>query len=274
MKKQLLRALLVTLAVWLILAAGRPAHAKPEYAMKEKKDCLYCHVRPGEARGFRGMYYAARMYSFDKFDEAFESKLAGVKPNSMGFEARPTVQGYPNNRKVIPVLDFTVNDIDGKPVNLNKYQGDVLLVVNVASFDDQLTRQYASLQRLYDRYKARGFQVLAFPCNDFGDTEPGTDAKIKDFARRTYEITFPMMAKVRAIGPAAAPFYRFLSGRKGNPQLAGELEGNFTKFLINRKGEIVGRWKGALDPLSERITREIDTALAYPREMPSAPAPP
>src|SRR5207248_2929242 len=144
-------ALISLQSLFFTLSAGA-AHAKPEYAMKEKKECLYCHVRPGEARGFRGLYYAANKYSLEKFDEMFESKLAGVKPNSMGFDARPTVQGYPNNRKVIPVLDFTVNDIDGKPVNLNKYQGDVLLVVNVASFDPAYTRQYASLQRLHERY--------------------------------------------------------------------------------------------------------------------------
>jgi glutathione peroxidase len=265
-----MKTVVQAVALTLILSSS-VAHAKPEYAMKEKKDCLYCHVRPGEARGFRGMYYAARMYSFDKFDEAFEAKIAGVKPNSMGFDARPTVQGYPNNRKVIPALDFTVNDIDGKSVNLNRYQGEVLLVVNVASFDMQYTRQYASLQRLYDRYKVRGFQVLAFPCNDFSDTEPGSDAKIKSFAKTNYEITFPLMAKVKTVSTGASPFYKFLTGRKGNPQLAGDLDGNFTKFLINRKGDIVGRWKGSVDPLSDRITREIDTALAYPREMPSAP---
>src|SRR3954451_15628360 len=96
---------LSSLLMFLCIAAS----AKPEYAMKEKKDCLYCHVRPGEARGFRGLYYAANKYSFEKFDEMFESKLAGVKPNSTGFEARPTIQGYPNNRKVIAALDFTMN---------------------------------------------------------------------------------------------------------------------------------------------------------------------
>lgn len=249
------------------------ASAKPEYAMKEKKDCLYCHVRPGEARGFRGLFYAANKYSFEEFDETFEAKLAGVKPNSMGFEARPTVSGYPNNRMVIPALDFTVNDIDGKPVNLNKFQGDVLLVVNVASFDMAYTRQYASLQRMYDQYKERGFQVLAFPCNDFGESEPGSDKKIKDFAKRTYEVTFPLMAKVKVSGPGVSPFYKYLTGKKGNPQLAGEIEGNFAKFLINRKGEIVGRWRASVDPLNDRITHEVEAALAYPRDKIVPPAP-
>jgi glutathione peroxidase len=268
----MLRKVLNLLSVLLLGSVlSTPAHAKPEFAMKEKKDCLYCHVRPGEARNFRGLYYASKTFSFENFDELFESKLAGVKPNSMGFDARPTVAGYPNNRKVIPVLNFTLNDIDGKPVNLNKHQGDVLLVVNVASFDMLYTRQYAALQRLYERYKSRGFYVLAFPCNDFGDSEPGSDKKIKDFARTTYEITFPLMGKVSAVGPNQSAFYKYLTGKKASTQYAGDIDGNFTKFLINRKGEVVGRWRSSVDPLSERLTREIDTALAFPREMPAAP---
>jgi glutathione peroxidase len=80
---------------------------------------------------------------------------------------------------------------------------------------------------------------LAFPCNDFDEGEPGSDKKIKDFARRTYEITFPLMSKVSVRGADASPFYRYLTGKKGNPQLAGEIDGNFAKFLINRKGLIV-----------------------------------
>lgn len=257
----------------LLVSLSVASSAKPEYAMKEKKDCLYCHVRPGEARGFRGLFYAANKYSFEKFDEMFEANLAGVKPNSMGFEARPTVPGYPNNRKVIPALDFTVNDIDGKPVNLNKFQGDVLLVVNVASFDQAYTPQYASLQRLYDQHKGRGFQVLAFPCNDFGESEPGSDKKIKDFAKRTYEVTFPLMAKVIVGGPGVSPFYKFLTSRKTNTQFGGEIEGNFTKILINRKGEIVGRWRANVDPLNDRITHDVEAALSYPRDkvVPAAP---
>lgn len=267
------RIRLATISLCLLLVAAI-AHAKPEYAMKEKKDCLYCHVRPGEARNFRGLFYAANKYTLEKFDEMFESKLAGVKPNSMGFDARPTVAGYPNNRKVIAALDFTVNDIDGKPVNLNKYQDDVLLVVNVASFDTLRTRQYASLQRIYERYKARGFEILAFPCNDFGESEPGSDKKIKEFAKSTYEVTFPMFGKVSALGVNSmpvSPFFKYITGKKASTQFAGELEGNFAKILINRKGDVVGRWKGHVDPLSDRITHDVEEALAYPRAMQAMP---
>ncbi len=165
------------------------------------------------------------------------------------------------DKKTAPALSFKVKDIDGKPVDLGKFQGKVLLVTNVASFCGN-TKQYTSLQKLYDGYKDKGFAVLGFPSNDFGKQEPGTESEIKTFCTTKYNVTFPMFSKVVVKGEGQEPFYKFLTDKNTNPRFGGDIEWNFAKFLINRKGEVVARFPAGTDPATPEVTQAIEKALA------------
>ena len=222
------------------------ASARPKYAEKEKVNCLHCHVKPGGDRNFRGLYYEANKLSFENFDEQFESKAAGVKAGSAGPEGLPKTVGYPAV-KVPDALRFAVKSIDGKLVNLGRYSGSVVMVVNVASFCGN-TPQYKSLQAIYDKYKDKGLVILGFPANEFGKQEPGTDKEIKEFCTTKYNVTFPMFSKVVVKGEGITPLYKLLTDKEKYPKTGGDIEWNFAKFLINRKGEVVGRYKAFADP--------------------------
>lgn len=262
MLKNLIRsALLGALAVVSLLGAGKAAQATPEFAKKENQKCNYCHLSSGKnPRNFRGIYYKAHAFSLKDFDNEAEAKLAGVKPDAVGNDAAPVNSDYPNV-KVAPALNFTVKDILGKPINLARYQGSVILVVNVASKCGN-TPQYKSLESLYEKYKGQGLVVLGFPCNDFGAQEPGTEKEIKEFCELTYKVAFPMFSKVAVKGDATAPLYKFLTDKTTNPKFGGPIEWNFAKFLINRKGEVVGRIKAGIDPATPAVVTEIEKALA------------
>jgi glutathione peroxidase len=236
--------------------------ARPQYAQKEGVGCLHCHVVAGRARNFRGLYYAAHGRSFAAFDEIYEAQQAGVKPGSQGPDARPTVADYPNDR-VPPALHFTMRDIDGSNVNLGRYQGSVILMVNVASFCGN-TPQYASLEKLYQKYQGQGFTVLGFPANEFGKQEPGTNAEIKQFCNAKYQVTFPMFSKIVVKGEGQAPLYRYLTDKTTDQKFGGDVEWNFAKFLINRNGEIVARFPAGTDPLKEPVVAAIERELAAP----------
>ena len=168
-----------------------------------------------------------------------------------------------DKKPVAPALNFTMKDIDGKEVPLSKYQGKVLLVVNVASRCGN-TPQYAALQGAYDKYNKQGFAVLGFPANEFGQQEPGTEAEIKQFCTAKYNVTFPMFSKVVVKGEGQAPFYHYLTDKQTNPTYGGDIEWNFAKFLINRKGEVVGRFPAKMNPASPEIVAAIEKALAEP----------
>lgn len=143
--------------------------------------------------------------------------------------------------------DFTVKDIDGNEVDLAQYKGKVVLVVNVAS-QCGFTPQYKELGQLYNQYSGQGLVILGFPCNQFGGQEPADNMKIKKFAEdRGAE--FPMMAKVDVNGGKAEPFYSFLKKKQGG-LLVSDIKWNFTKFLINREGEVVKRYGSVTTPLS------------------------
>ena len=147
------------------------------------------------------------------------------------------------------IYDFTVDDIKGKQVKLDRYRGRVLLIVNTAS-ECGFTPQYKGLEALYEKYEPRGLQVLGFPCNQFGGQEPGDEDAIANFCEVNYGVTFPLFAKVDVNGDNAAPVYRFL--KKAKPGLLGSeaIKWNFTKFLVDRNGTVVERYAPNAEPAS------------------------
>lgn len=160
-----------------------------------------------------------------------------------------------------PVLGFTVKKNDGTPVKLDQYRGNVLLIVNTASRCG-FTPQYAGLEKLYEKYKDRGLKVLAFPANNFGAQEPGTDAEIKSFCTTKYNVSFDLFSKISVKGDDKAPLYRFLTEGQKDPALNGEIKWNFQKFLVNRRGEVVARFEPADDPMSPKVTEAVEKLLA------------
>jgi glutathione peroxidase len=139
------------------------------------------------------------------------------------------------------VHDFSVKDIHGKTVTLDRYKGKVLLIVNTAS-KCGFTPQYKGLEALWQKYRARGLEVLGFPCNQFGAQEPGTEDEIASFCEVNYGVTFPLFAKVDVNGDGAAPLFKHLKAAK--PGLLGTeaIKWNFTKFLVDREGAVVARF--------------------------------
>jgi len=164
----------------------------------------------------------------------------------------------PEEDIVATLYDFTVNDMAGQPVALDRYKGKVLLVVNTAS-KCGFTPQYKGLEALYRKYRDRGLEVLGFPCNQFGSQEPGNEPEIATFCETHYDVTFPLFAKVDVNGDAAAPVYRFLKREK--PGLLGTeaIKWNFTKFLVDRDGNVVSRF--APNDTPESIEPEVARAL-------------
>ena len=158
-------------------------------------------------------------------------------------------------------LNFTMNSLDGKPVDLAKYQGNVVLMVNVAS-QCGYTPQYEGLEELHKRYASRGLRLLGFPSNDFGQQEPGTNSEIADFCKKNYGVEFDMFSKISVVGNSKAPLYKYLTSAQTNPRFAGEIEWNFEKFLIGRNGQVIARFKSPVEPLSKEMTSAIEAALA------------
>ena len=156
------------------------------------------------------------------------------------------------------VHDFQVNDIRGKPVKLDRYNGEVLLIVNVAS-ECGFTPQYTGLQALQEKFHSRGFEVLGFPCNQFGKQEPGGEDEIAAFCDTTYHVTFPMFAKIDVNGDAAAPLYRYLKAEKRGLLGSEAIKWNFTKFLVDRGGQVLKRF--APNDTPESIAPDIEKAL-------------
>ncbi len=159
------------------------------------------------------------------------------------------------------VLKFQVKDIDGKPVDLAKYKGEVILIVNTASMCGY-TDQYTGLEAIYEKYKGKGFEILAFPANEFGKQEPGSNADIKTFCSTTYKVSFPLFSKVVAKGEGIDPLYKFLTSPETDPKFAGEITWNFNKFLVNRKGEVIARFASGDAPESAKVVKAVESALA------------
>jgi glutathione peroxidase len=157
------------------------------------------------------------------------------------------------------VYDFTLDSIDGKPAPLANYKGKVLLLVNVASRCG-FTPQYTALEATYEKYKDQGFVILGFPANNFGGQEPGTNAEIKTFCSSKYMVTFPLYAKVSVKGDDQTPLYHFLT-TDANPSLTGDIKWNFTKFLVDRNGNVVQRFEPATKPDSPEVISAIEKTL-------------
>ena len=156
------------------------------------------------------------------------------------------------------IYDFSVDDIHGKKVALDKYKDKVMLIVNTAS-KCGFTPQYKGLEELYEKFHGKGLEVLGFPCNQFGSQEPGTEAEIAQFCELNYGVTFPMFAKVDVNGSSAAPLYKYLKAEK--PGLLGSeaIKWNFTKFLVDRKGNVLARY--APNDTPESMAGDIEKAL-------------
>jgi glutathione peroxidase len=158
------------------------------------------------------------------------------------------------------ILDFKVKNIDGKEIPLKAYRGKVLLIVNTASRCGY-TPQYEGLEALYQKYKRQGLRIAGFPSNDFGGQEPGTEKDIKEFCTSKYKVTFDMYSKVATKGPAQSPLYKFLTEKETNGEMSGDIPWNFTKFLVDRKGNVIARFEPKDAPLTPKVMEAIEAAL-------------
>ena len=158
------------------------------------------------------------------------------------------------------VYDYTLNSIDGQPAPFAAFKGKVLMLVNVASRCGY-TPQYSALESVYEKYKDKGLVVVGVPANNFGAQEPGTNDEIKTFCTRKYNVQFPMMSKVSVKGSDTAPLYQYLTDTKLNPKTGGEIQWNFTKFLVDRQGNIVARFEPEVTPDSPQVISAIESAL-------------
>ncbi len=166
-------------------------------------------------------------------------------------EKRTAKSGY-------SLYDFSATLNNGKEKKLSAYKGKVLLIVNTASRCG-FTPQYKGLQELYAKYRDRGFELLAFPCDQFGHQEPGSDEEIKQFCELNYSVEFPLFSKVEVNGEGAHPLYKFLRSQKSG-LLSDSIKWNFTKFLIDKQGKVVERYAPMTPP--ERIASDIERQLA------------
>jgi glutathione peroxidase len=170
------------------------------------------------------------------------------------------VQAEPEKGKVSGPLNFTMKGIDGKDVDLSKFKGKVVMIVNVASRCGY-TKQYAALQSMYQKYEKDGFVIVGVPANEFGRQEPGTNEKIAEFCKSKYGVTFPMLSKVVVKGKGTCPLYEYLTSKDTNPKFAGTISWNFTKFLIGRDGQVVARFEPRVAPDAANVISAIDDEL-------------
>lgn len=164
-----------------------------------------------------------------------------------------------DDKDVDSVHDFELTNIDGENTPLGKYEGKVLLIVNTAS-ECGYTPQYEGLQSLYENYKDKGLVIAGFPANNFGGQEPGTDEEIKQFCKMNYGVSFPMFSKISVKGNDIHPLFAYLTSQQ-NPDFTGEIKWNFEKFLIDKDGRLVRRFRSAVTPESDEIISAIDRAL-------------
>ena len=158
------------------------------------------------------------------------------------------------------IYDLELPRLNGRPEALSNYKGDVVLAVNVAS-KCGFTPQYAGLEKIYERYSDRGFKVLGFPCNQFGRQEPGSAEQIQEFCQINYGVTFPMFAKLDVKGPEQSPLFAELTQTPDDSGKAGSVGWNFEKFLIDREGKVVRRFRSRVKPEDPKVIEAIEALL-------------
>lgn len=173
------------------------------------------------------------------------------------FSKKPEVNPMQAEKTKGRIYEFEMTTIDGKPAKLSKYKGRPLLIVNTASLCG-FTPQYADLEALYQKYKAKGLSIAAFPANEFGAQEPGTDADIKSFCLTTFALSFDLYSKIKVKGPAIHPLYKYLTTEAG---CNGDIPWNFSKFLVDKEGKVVARFGPDANPVGKEITGEIEALL-------------
>jgi glutathione peroxidase len=164
-------------------------------------------------------------------------------------------------QKVPDALNFKMKTLSGKEVSLSKYKGKVVLIVNVAS-ECGLTTQYEQLQRLHETFANKGLAVLGFPCNQFGQQEPGTSKEIDQFCKKNYGVEFDLFEKVEVNGSSACPLFKHLTKTDTHPKGEGKVSWNFEKFLLDRNGKVVGRFDPQVSPDDPVLLKLIEKALS------------
>lgn len=176
--------------------------------------------------------------------------------------AAPVVAADKNEDKAVSgPLAFKMTGIDGKEVDLAKFKGKVVVIVNVAS-QCGYTNQYEGLQKLFDDYSKDGLVIIGVPANDFGKQEPGSDEEIDKFCKTNFKVTFPMMSKVVVKGDGQTPLYKYLTGKDTNPGFDGDVKWNFEKFLIGRDGKVAARFKSGVTPTGDEMLKAVKAELA------------
>jgi glutathione peroxidase len=166
----------------------------------------------------------------------------------------------PKEKPTVPskgVYSFTMKTINGKEKSLSEYRGSVLLVVNVASFCGY-TPQFKDLEEAYRKYRSRGFRILAFPANNFGQQEPGSDKEIKEFCETKYSVTFDLFSKISVKGEDQHPLYQYITKESPFP---GEVKWNFQKYLVDKRGEIVAMFPSRVKPTDKGVVEKIESLL-------------
>lgn len=184
--------------------------------------------------------------------------LSGAAPALMMGAGEPGPSGAAATHDPAYVLGYTMNLIDGKPQQLSAYQGQVVLIVNVAS-KCGYTPQYDGLEKLYESRKAQGLVVLGFPANNFGSQEPGSNKEIAQFCSEKFHVSFPMFEKVSVKGDDQCALYKALAGQPA--PIGGDPKWNFTKFLVDRSGRVVARFDSKVAPDDPKLTAQIDDLL-------------
>ncbi|CAK9202725.1 unnamed protein product [Sphagnum troendelagicum] len=209
------------------------------------------------------------VFSSSSSSSALSSRIAGSQkrrstaPGFLSFTMDATSTGASASAAEVAkksIYDFVVKDIDGNDVELSTFKGKVLLIVNVASQCGLTQQNYKELAELYKKHKENGLEILAFPTNQFGGQEPGSNEQIKDFACTKFKAEYPIFSKVNVNGPEEAPVYKFLKANKGGGILGDSIKWNFGKFLVDKEGNVVDRYAPTTSPL--KIEKDIQKLLA------------
>lgn len=225
---------------------GFSSHTFPKHNHNSKK-----------ISSFPSMSFGSSNSAF--FKCGFSFILPNVSRFSLNREFSGSSSVYARAATEKTLYDYTVKDIDSKDVPLEKFKGKVLLIVNVASRCGLTSSNYSELSHIYEKYKTQGFEILAFPCNQFGGQEPGSNSDIKQFACTRFKAEFPIFDKVDVNGPNTAPVYQFLKSSTGG--FLGDLvKWNFEKFLVDKNGNVVERYPPTTSPF--QIEKDIQKLLA------------